>query len=313
MHPYAFIVSGHWRFRALVVLVATVSGSCGGKQGAPSEPPPTAVAATPPQPPTVEQRVLPPKAVAPSGTQPAPSEAVALESDFRLPVVPQEQTRVRVLMYHSLGWHPPRPGVNPRKLRDQLTWMRNNLVEVIRLSQLLDFLDGDLQLPERVAVITIDDGELNNFTVAYPIFVEHEVPFALGIATEAIERWQSRGTMQWHQIKEMVDSGWCEIASHSHTHRNLRALSTAQLRRELELSRELIEQHTGFQPSAFFYPLGAHSEPVRRLTREAGYRAGFIAWGAPVHAQSGRFRLNRYAVEKGTGLYTFARYFSHGD
>lgn len=216
-------------------------------------------------------------------------------------------------MYHSIGWFPPRPGVNPRKLRDQLSWLRDNDVEIIRLSQLLDFLDGESQLPERVAVITIDDGELNGYSVAYPIFQELDVPFALGIASEAIEKWQSRGTMQWHQLREMVESGLCEVASHSHTHRNLRTLSNGQLSKELELSRDLIEEHTGFRPQAFFYPLGAHNPRVRQLTKEAGYRAGFIAWGAPVKAESGRFRLNRYAVEKGTGLYTFARYFSHGD
>lgn len=245
--------------------------------------------------------------------QPGVAEPAAPEPPrFRNPVVAREKTVARVLMYHSIGWHPPRPGPTPKSLRAQINWMRENGVEIVPMSTLLDFLDGDLALPERVAVVTIDDGERNGYTVAYPIFRELGVPFTLGIATDAIDRHESRGTMTWEQIRELVDTGLCEVASHSVTHRRMTALPDDAVRIELERSRELIEQRTGFRPEAFLYPLGAHDARVRKLTEAAGYRAGFVAWGAPVRATTRRFGLPRYAVEKGTGPYTFSRYFVHG-
>ncbi len=248
---------------------------------------------------------LPPQAVV--GAPPLP------EPRFHEPVVPQEQTVVRVLMYHSIGWHPPRPGVNPRRFREQLTWLKDNHVEVIAMSTLVEFLETDLELPRRVAVVTIDDGERNGYTVAYPILKDLKIPFTLGIVSDAVTHHESHGTVRWDQLREMVDSGLCEIASHSHTHRMMAPMDDRVAATELEISRQQIEEHTGYRPTVFFYPMGSQNKRIRRLTARVGYRAAFVAWGAPVRRTTRRFGLPRYAVEKGTGMYTFSRYFVHGD
>jgi peptidoglycan/xylan/chitin deacetylase (PgdA/CDA1 family) len=89
-------------------------------------------------------------------------------------------------------------------------------------------------------------------------------------------------------------------------------MSLEQARAEIQLSRELIERHTGFRPEALFYPLGAHGAALRRLVEQLGLRAAFVAWGAPIGAGTRRFGLPRYSVEKGTDAFTFGRYFEHG-
>ena len=271
-----------------------------GKAAAP-KPPPRAPRASEVAPPSADD----------DGSVPDAEEATP-KPKFRLPVAARDVTRVRVLMYHTFGWVKPRPGVQAHQLRDQLDWMREHDVEIVRMAELVRFLEGDLDLPARVAVITIDDGERNGYTRAFPIFKEYGVPFTLGIATRAVLKWQSTGALQWHQLKEMVDSGLCEIASHSHTHRRMTVLPDRIVLDELERPRTLIEEHTGFRPEVFFYPLGAHDARVRGLTRDAGYRAGFAASGAPVKASTRRYRIPRYDITGRTSLWTFARFFSHG-
>jgi len=232
--------------------------------------------------------------------------------DFRYPVVEPARSVVRVLMYHSVGWFSEqRPAVTPYSLRTQLEWMRDHEIEVIRVSQLLEFLEGDLRIPARAAVITIDDGERNAYTVAYPILAELEAPFALAAPTDAVVRHASRGTVTWQQIREMVDSGLCELLSHGHTHRDLTALDERALERELSEPRALLEHHVGIAPDALAYPLGAHSEELGRKAQAAGYRAAFVARGGPVTLRTPRFAIPRYGVEKETSLFAFAYFFRH--
>lgn len=214
-------------------------------------------------------------------------------------------------MYHSFGWSKRDRFVSPRALEEQLCWLESNEVEVIRASTLVDFLDGELELPRRVAVLTIDDGEKNGFTVAYPILKRHRMPFTLVLPTDTVEHHQLHGGLEWWQVREMLASGLAEVASHSHTHRNLKYLSDPLLRQELELPRRLIEERTGVRPSLFFYPFGAHDERVRRAVVEAGYRAAFVAFGSPIGHRTDRLRLPRYDVDRSTGVWVLSAFFRH--
>ena len=240
--------------------------------------------------------------------KPAPDPSA---SGFSQPTVPREETVVRVLLYHSIGRGAQRAGTKPREFLAQLDLLQELGVEVIRLSQLLDFLDGDLELPRHVAVITIDDGESNGFLIAYPIFKERGLPFALGLATEAIDSHHRRGAMTWDNVREMVDSGLCELASHSVSHRFMTALPDREIKSELERSRAIIEEQTGQRPEAFFYPLGAHDTRVRGLTKSSGYRAAFVAHGGPTVTTTSRFRIPRYDVKARLPLRTFQSFFNH--
>ncbi len=231
---------------------------------------------------------------------------------FRQPTVAREQSVVRVLLYHSFGWFGEmRPSVSPYALKTQLDWLEAHSIEVIPLGALLDFLDGTSELPERAAVITIDDGELNGFTVAFPILRERKLPFTLALASEASSRSSTRGTIPWKTLREMLQSGLVTIASHGHAHLSSTALSDAGLERELQHSREIIERELGVRPEAFVYPLGAHDERVQRFTRAAGYRAAFAAQGGPVTVHTPRHAIPRYSVEHETSIFTFAYYFRH--
>lgn len=231
---------------------------------------------------------------------------------FAEPVVSPEETVVRVLLYHGIGTRTSRPVVKARAFREQLDWLGAHGIEVIRLSQLLDFLDGRLWLPRHAAVITIDDGELNGYSTAYPILKERRLPFTLGIATRVIEEHGERGALDWGQIREMVDSGLCEIASHSVTHRKMTRLPDEVARFELERSRSVLLAELALHTEAFFYPLGDQNYRIRRLTKLSGYRAAFVAHGGPTVLRTKRFGIPRYDVKPETSLRTFRSFFNHG-
>jgi peptidoglycan/xylan/chitin deacetylase (PgdA/CDA1 family) len=236
----------------------------------------------------------------------------AMPGPFTAPVVAREHSVVRVLLYHSIGPSKLRPSVKTRTFKEQLDWLSAHDIEVIRLSQLLDFLDGELLLPRHAVVITIDDGEMNGYSVAYQVLKERGLPFSLGIATRTIQEFRRRGALSWDQIREMVDSGLCEIASHSVTHRAMTLLPDEVAMGELTRSRQTVLEHLSLTPEAFFYPLGDHDRRIRRLTKQSGYRAAFVAHGGPIVVDTPRFWIPRYDVKPDLPMRTFRSYFNHG-
>lgn len=223
------------------------------------------------------------------------------------PLVAREDTDVRVLMYHSFGQSRVRRAVTAKLLELQLQWLQAHETPVVRFREVVEFLRGERRLPRRAVAITIDDGERNGFTVAYPLLRKYRAPFTIGLPTIVAEHPQDHGGMGWAELREMVDSGWCDVASHGHTHRSFRALSDTQLRDELRRSRELIGEHTGEAPRSVFYPLGSYDERVRRFVREAGYDAACIAFGAPVNHRTQLDRIHRYNVDGSTGTWLLQR------
>ncbi|HVY44995.1 MAG TPA: polysaccharide deacetylase family protein, partial [Minicystis sp.] len=193
----------------------------------------------------------------------------------------------------------------------QMRWLVEHHVEVVRVSELVAFLDGEIRLPARVAVITLDDAHKSARKVALPILRELGLPFSLALNTAAIEE-HALAAMDWDDVNAVLASGLCELASHGHVHGFMARLSDAQDERELELSRDLIEAHTGVRPSVFVFPFGSHDARVDRLTQAAGYAAAFAAWGPPVTERAPRFALGRFGVTRSLDLAGFAYQFRDG-
>ncbi|MEZ4374623.1 MAG: polysaccharide deacetylase family protein [Polyangiaceae bacterium] len=225
----------------------------------------------------------------PLGTAAAPPDDAVAESaeleiptaTFSHPVVDAHRTRAVVLLYHGFDRGSDPLSVSSYAFRQQMEWLKENRVEVVHLSQLVLFLRGKLLLPERVAVISMDDGMSSVYHRAWPILKRLKLPFSLGITTGLVEDRQ-RFTMSWDEVREMYDSGLVEIASHGHRHRGLANLPKKLIDEELTRSRELLEQRVGVSPSVYFYPLGSMDRRARDLVTEAGYDAAFTATGAPI-------------------------------
>jgi peptidoglycan/xylan/chitin deacetylase (PgdA/CDA1 family) len=229
---------------------------------------------------------------------------------FAEPLVPREDTRALVLMYHSIDKSQHLRTVWPWDFEAHIERLRKEHVEIVRLSQLIDFMYGDIQqLPARVAVITVDDGEVLFHKYAWPILKKHRAPFALGIITQPTEVSGHARALSWAQLGEMLASGLCEIASHSHKHVALTGMKSDAIDFELNHSRRLIAEHTGFVPQAFIYPLGAFDRRVETRVRSARYRAAFTAVGGPVSAATSPFRIHRFKMQRTTSYTAFARFF----
>ena len=105
--------------------------------------------------------------------------------------------------------------------------------------------------------------------------------------------------VSWDEIREMVASGLCEVASHGHRHQNLARAETMAAWFELAESRRLIGDRMGTVPATFVYPFGASNREVDLLTQRAGYSAAFTAWAGAAKHDSPRYRIPRVGMARG--------------
>jgi peptidoglycan/xylan/chitin deacetylase (PgdA/CDA1 family) len=72
------------------------------------------------------------------------------------------------------------------QFRNHVKWIKNN-TNIISEEQLIQSLRKKEPLPPYSTMITFDDGYIDNFTLAYPILKEFQVPAIYFIPTEAID------------------------------------------------------------------------------------------------------------------------------
>lgn len=140
-------------------------------------------------------------------------------------------------------------------------------------------------MPE--VLITFDDGFASINDYALPMLQERgwgAVVFLISGFVGRNDDWdirilgRRRPLLAWSQAKAWSDAGFV-FGSHSRTHRDLTALTTASLKRELIDSKREIEDATGREVTTLSYPFGRHNGRVRDAARDAGYDAAFAVSG----------------------------------
>ena len=114
-------------------------------------------------------------------------------------------------------------------------------------------------------------------------------------------------TMNWDELREQAARG-IAIGSHAVSHPHLTTLSEDDLRRELNESKEEIEDRFGRSCEDLAYPYGEHDERVRAAARAAGYRRAYALRGSRSDAYAApRLDLYRRHTVPRTLLRLFGR------
>ena len=172
---------------------------------------------------------------------------------------------VPILCYHRFGGAANKMSVSPTNFAAQLDWLARNDYHVIRLSQLMGFLQGREALPKRSVVITIDDGYESTYRHALPALRKHNFPATLFVYTDFIGAGDA---VTWPQMQELVSSGLVDIQAHSKSHRNLVERTAGEtderyrqnLEVEARVPREVLEKRLPVQVRHYAYPYGDANE-----------------------------------------------------
>jgi peptidoglycan/xylan/chitin deacetylase (PgdA/CDA1 family) len=191
-----------------------------------------------------------------------------------------------ILAYHHIGACPPGQEashrglwVTPELFGQQLAALRDGGWRCVTLDAVGAALAGGAPLPRKWVAITFDDGWLDNLTAALPVLRDHGFSATVFMITARTRqgapanRWDD--CLSADELREWRDAGM-SVGSHTHTHPKLSKLNDGDARRELQLSREALEEVLGAAPAWLAYPYGYHSQRVARLARAEGY-AGAVS------------------------------------
>ncbi len=203
---------------------------------------------------------------------------------------------VPMLLYHNITYNAPSIyRVSPDNLREHLDFLVRHGFQAITLDDLMNFVQGTSTPPAKSFVLTFDDNEKGIFENGYPIVTEHNFWAVTFVQTGSVG---DAAHCSWSQLQALEDSGLFLVESHSVTHPNLTSLSETQLRQELTLSKQAVENNLMNKIARFFaYPYGADNALVRAITAEVGYVAGIDAGGYGLSPRGqDMFQLNRATV-----------------
>jgi peptidoglycan/xylan/chitin deacetylase (PgdA/CDA1 family) len=194
------------------------------------------------------------------------------------------QRRSVLLGYHGVAESRRREDlsmllVSPDRFRIQLELLTAAGFHFVTLAEMARRA-ADGPPPPGLAAITFDDGMRNNYNVALPILQEYEIPASVYVTIgfmDGFSPWIGAGgdgaMMGRSELRELADAGW-EIGAHTMTHPDMSALDYEACRREIEDSRDTLEEIVeGASVETFAYPFGRYGPAALAAVRDAGLLA----------------------------------------
>jgi peptidoglycan/xylan/chitin deacetylase (PgdA/CDA1 family) len=226
--------------------------------------------------------------------------------------------RLAILSYHKIGKPPPGGWqtwfyVPEEVFVEHLSYLRELGWQVIDLLALFRGITAPVSLPERVALLTFDDGYRSMRTVALPWLLRFGYPAVLFVPTDYIGGFNDfdagcepeEPICDWDDLRELERSG-VSIQSHGASHRSFSKLSLAEQEEELVRSKITLEFGLEKPVEAFAYPYGDGGKQPRltgRALERAGYQAACLYKGGPNPLPIAEpYRLTRVAMGPDTNL-----------
>lgn len=221
---------------------------------------------------------------------------------------------LKILCYHSI--RPRSPGskwsVPFQRFAAQIQYLVRRDVPVVPLDDAVACLTSGKGPPFAVS-LTFDDAYLDNTQRAFPLLRDLGLPATLfvpagqvGMSRDGMSGGE-QPRMNWDELASCVGAG-LSIGVHGLMHRDLAQATDAELREEVETSRDLVARHLGIAaPRAFSYPYGSCSARIRAAVRGAGYSYA-VGTSSPRSQTvlSDPYDLRRETIYGNTPLWAFA-------
>src|SRR5258706_10070049 len=210
---------------------------------------------------------------------------------------------VPIILFHHVSVSPINSQyyVRPEKFDEELKLLRDWQYTTITIEMLLKAINEGANLPPRPIIISFDDGNLDNYTNAFPIMQKYGFTGVLYIVGNYMG---ADNYLTADEIKEMAAAGW-EVGSHTMSHADLTLLDPQVQRYEIVDSKEFLEKKLGVPIKTIAYPFGTSNSAVIDYADFAGYIAGMSLGFTDDQGTSNLFTLQRRDIK---GTYTVKQF-----
>lgn len=175
-------------------------------------------------------------------------------------------------MYHSIAKGDHFLSLDPNEFEREMRYLKDNNFKFLKLEDLND-IKG---LPNKSVMITFDDGYEDNFLNATPILKKYNIPAIFFISTGLLgKEHKGMKVMDWEQIKKISEDALFEVGCHATSHKKLHKMERIDVAREIQESKDILEQRLNKNVRLFAYPNGRYNDMVLKVVEEFGFDFAF--------------------------------------
>ena len=197
--------------------------------------------------------------------------------------------------------------IDKDKFISQLKYLKNNNVKFLTPKEADEYLSKKQAFSGKLALVTLDDGDLSIYKQAYPVLVKMKIPFILFmIAGEADKQWEGFHMCSWDQLKKMEASGYCTVGLHTYDMHyidaatNKPALLNKENKKRFEKDTKegiaSLKKHLGTGTVYYAYPYGFGNPDTDNILLSNGINDIFSLSSKINHPGDKKFFIGRYLV-----------------
>ncbi len=216
---------------------------------------------------------------------------------------------IMVLSYHHLDdgeGEPVSPlqsvyRVKSVQFREQMEAIKAMGLEVLPYQALFT----QPQSSKRGVIITFDDGNLSDFTLARPILKEFGFPWTIFLSLHSLNR-----EITWEQLKQLREEG-VYLALHGSRHQDYTLLNSEDLKEDFHACSQAMIDNLQHRSLDFALPFGRYNYHVLtelRKLKVRGVATTRYGWNI---ANSGHYLINRWAIRRTTSIRQFRQILAH--
>jgi len=186
--------------------------------------------------------------------------------------------QVPILCYHQIrDWKPTDSKVSreyivpPAAFAAQMRMLADSGYHTISPDQLYAYLISGARLPSKPILLSFDDTDLDQFTVAYPEMKKYGFKGMFFIMTVSLGKAHYMSREQVHTLSEEGNT----IGSHTWDHHNVKKYEGNDWITQLDKPTKQLEQITGKSIKYFAYPFGLWNTAAFPELKKRGFVAAF--------------------------------------
>ena len=210
---------------------------------------------------------------------------------------------IPVLMYHFFydeegDWIRDNNWLSTEKFEEELKYLTENEFYYPSWVELEKYIDGEIELPEKSVILTMDDGDDSFFELAIPLLQKYKVNATSFVVTDWYG-WKTQSQSydyidyetHSHEMHEAGSDGKGRIMTWSHD----------KIVQDIETSRSYLKGGT----SVFCYPFGHWNQNAMDALKDCGIKLAFTTQGGRVKKGASKLELPRVRISKNTGINYF--------
>lgn len=219
--------------------------------------------------------------------------------------------KIPVLMYHHLlfqedieryNWSNNSSVLSVETFEKQMDYLYENGFYTATLDELQNFIDGNIDLPEKTVVITFDDGYLSNVLYAYPIMKRYNFRGTIFMIGHRVDNEQEPFDPSSTQALSLNQSYKYEdvfsYESHTYDLHDMDEKGVAKVfsSDEETIINDLKNSKNLLNAKYLAYPYGKYDENTIEYLRNSGYEMAFTIEKGYVTEDSNKYELPRFGV-----------------